>query len=230
MKKVLLSDIDGTLVDSNCLHAESWRRTFEHFGIEVGLDEAWSQIGKGGDQLIPVFVPAEERKRLEDDIQQFRSNLMKREYMPRFVPFAKGRKLLARVKRSGIKIVLATSANAEDLTFYKRLVEIEDLVEEQATSSDAKRSKPAPDIFAAALEKSGVGAADAIAMGDTPYDAEAAGKLGIPTIGLTCGGWKASDLLAAGCAQVFRDPEHLLAEFDRSIFGTQQLADASRIE
>jgi beta-phosphoglucomutase-like phosphatase (HAD superfamily) len=57
MKKVLLSDIDGTLVDSNCLHAESWRRTFEHFGIEVGLDEAWSQIGKGGDQLIPVFVP-----------------------------------------------------------------------------------------------------------------------------------------------------------------------------
>ena len=97
----------------------------------MGLDEAWSQIGKGGDQLIPVFVPAEERKRLEDDIQQFRSNLMKREYMPRFVPFAKGRKLLARVKRSGIKIVLATSANAEDLTFYKRLVEIEDLVEER---------------------------------------------------------------------------------------------------
>ena len=52
MKKVLLSDTGRTLVDNNCLHAESWRRTFEHFGIEVGLDEAWSQIGKGGNQLI----------------------------------------------------------------------------------------------------------------------------------------------------------------------------------
>jgi HAD superfamily hydrolase (TIGR01509 family) len=217
MKKVLLSDIDGTLVDSNSLHAEGWRRTFEHFGIEVGLDETWSQIGKGGDQLIPVFVPAEHRKRLEEDIKHFRSDLMKREYMPRFLPFAKAHELLSRVKQSGMKIVLATSAKAEELTFYKRLVDMEDLVEAEATSSDAKRSKPAPDIFAAALEKAGITAKDAIALGDTPYDAEAAGKLGITTIGLTCGGWKAGDLVAAGCAEVFRSPEHLLEEFDRSI-------------
>ena len=57
MVEVLLSDIDGTLVDSNALHAEAWRRAFEHFGIQVGMDEAWRQIGKGGDNLIPVFVP-----------------------------------------------------------------------------------------------------------------------------------------------------------------------------
>jgi beta-phosphoglucomutase-like phosphatase (HAD superfamily) len=65
MKKMLLSDIDGTLVDSNSLHADSWRRAFEHFGIQVGLDEAWSQIGKGRDQLIPVFVNPNDRKRLD---------------------------------------------------------------------------------------------------------------------------------------------------------------------
>ena len=216
MKEVLLSDIDGTLVDSNSLHAEGWRRTFEHFGIELGLDEAWSQIGKGGDQLIPIFVPRKDLKRLEEDIKQFRSDLMKREYMPRFVPFAKARELLARVKQSGMTIVLATSAKAEELTFYKRWVHMEDLVEEEATSSDAEKSKPAPDIFAAALEKADSVAEDAVALGDTPYDAEAAGKLGILTIGLTCGGWKAGDLLAAGCAEVFRDPDHLLAEFDHS--------------
>ena len=219
MKKVLLSDIDGTLVDSNCLHTESWRRTFEHFDIEVGFDEAWRQIGKGGDQLIPVFVPPKDRPRLEESIQQSRGDLLKREYMPRFVPFGKARELLERVRQSGLKVVLASSAKAEDLTFYKRLVGIEGLVEKAATSSDAKRSKPAPDIFAAALEKAGTSTEDAIAMGDTPYDAEAAGKLGISIIGLTCGGWKASDLLAAGCAQVFRDPQHLFSEFDRSIFG-----------
>jgi phosphoglycolate phosphatase-like HAD superfamily hydrolase len=115
-----------------------------------------------------------------------------------------------------MRIVLATSAKADDLAFYKRLVGMEDLVDEEATSSDAQESKPEPDIFAAALHKAGSGAEDAIALGDTPYDAEAAGKLGIATIGLTCGGWKRSDLLSAGCVEVFRDPEHLLAEFDRS--------------
>ena len=75
MAKVLLSDIDGTLVDSNALHAEAWRRTFEHFGIEVGMDEAWRQIGKGGDQLIPVFVPEADRERLEPEIKKFRKEV-----------------------------------------------------------------------------------------------------------------------------------------------------------
>jgi phosphoglycolate phosphatase-like HAD superfamily hydrolase len=216
MKKVLLSDIDGTLVDSNSLHADSWRRSFEYVGIEVGLDEAWRQIGKGGDQLIPVFAPPRDRQRLEETVKRYRNDLMKREYMPRMVPFARARDLLVRVKNAGMRIVLATSAKADDLAFYKRLVGMEDLVDEEATSSDAQESKPAPDLFAAALHKAGSGAEDAIALGDTPYDAEAAGKLGIATIGLTCGGWKQSDLLSAGCVEVFRDPEHLLAEFDRS--------------
>jgi len=216
MRRVLLSDIDGTLVDSNSLHADSWRRAFEHFGIEVGLDEAWSQIGKGGDQLIPVFVKPDVRKRLEDSIKEYRDDLLKREYMARMVPFAGARELLMRVKKEGLKVVLATSAKKDDLAFYKRLVEMSDLVDEEATSSDAPESKPEPGIFAAALKKAGSTAEDAIALGDTPYDAEAAGKLGIPTIGLTCGGWKASDLMRAGCAEVFRDPQHLLTEFDRS--------------
>jgi HAD superfamily hydrolase (TIGR01509 family) len=196
MKKVLLSDIDGTLVDSNSLHADSWRRAFEHFGIEVGLDEVWSQIGKGGDQLIPVFIKPRDRKHLEDGIKKYRDDLMKREYMSR--------------------IVLATSANKDDLAFYKRLVGMDDLVDEEATSSDVQQSKPEPDIFAAALKKAGTVPENAVALGDTPYDAEAAGKLGILTIGLTCGGWKATELLNAGCAQVFRDPQHLVNEFDRS--------------
>lgn len=217
MKKVLLSDIDGTLVDSNALHAEAWRRTFEYFGIEVSLDEAWSQIGKGGDQLIPVFVSAHDRKRLEDGIKRYREDLMKSEYMPRMVPFPQARELLERVKVRGMRILLATSAKADDLGFYKRLVGMEDLVDEQATSSDAKESKPEPDIFAAALQKAGIEPQDAIALGDTPYDAEAAGKLGIQIVGLTCGGWKRRDLISAGCIEVFPDPQHLLADFDRSV-------------
>lgn len=222
MRKVLLSDIDGTLVDSNCLHADSWRRAFEHFGIDVGLDEAWSQIGKGGDQLIPVFVKSQDRKRLEDSIKKYRDDLLKREYMPRMVPFAKARELLMRVRAAGMKITLATSAKKDDLAFYKRLVGMDDLVEEEATSSDAQQSKPEPDIFAAALKKAGSVPEEAVALGDTPYDAEAAGKLGILTIGLTCGGWKERDLLSAGCAQVFHNPQHFLEEFDRSALAQER--------
>ena len=217
MAKVLLCDIDGTLVDSNALHAEAWRRTFEHFGIEVGMDEAWSQIGKGGDQVIPVFVPESDRERLEPKLKAFRKEIFHRDYMPRVVSFAQVRDLLLRVKQSGRRIALATSSDQADIATYKRIVGMEDLVEEEATSADAEASKPEPDIFAAALTKVGVAAEEAIALGDTPYDAQAAGKLGIKVIGLTCGGWKRGDLLEAGCAEVFQDPADLLVRFEESL-------------
>jgi HAD superfamily hydrolase (TIGR01509 family) len=198
MTEVLLSDIDGTLVDSNALHAEAWRRTFEHFGIQIGLDEAWRQIGKGGDQLIPVFVSEINRNRLQPQLEAFRKQIFRRDYMPRIVSFAKSRELVVRVKECGIKIALATSSDEADIVIYKRIVGMDDLVEQFATRDDAKESKPNPDIFAAALKKIGICSEQAIALGDTPYDASAAGKLGIPVIGLTCGGWKRDDLIDGG--------------------------------
>ena len=89
MAKWLLSDIDGTLVDSNTLHAEAWRRAFEEFGIQVGMDEIWRQIGKGGDQLIPEFVPYFDRKKIEEPLTALRKSLFQKEYMPRVVAFEK---------------------------------------------------------------------------------------------------------------------------------------------
>ena len=216
MAEVLLTDIDGTLVDSNTLHADAWRRTFEHFGIQVGLDEAWSQIGKGGDQLIPFFVPKEDIERLEKPLKEFRKELFHKEYASRMVAFGKARDLLVRVREAGLKIALATSADKEDLSTYGKLVGMEDLIDEASSSGDAKASKPEADIFAAALKKVNLGAEKAIALGDTPWDAQAAGKLGIPVIGLTSGGWKADDLRAAGCIEVWRDPADLLNHFDES--------------
>jgi HAD superfamily hydrolase (TIGR01509 family) len=216
MAEVLLTDIDGTLVDSNALHAEAWRRAFEHFGIEIGMDDAWRQIGKGGDQVIPLFVPEQDRERLEKPIKELRKDIFHRGYMQRVVSFAKSRELLVRVKQSGMKIALATSSDEEDLATYGKIVGMEDLIEKASSSADADHSKPHPDIFAAALKKVGMEADQAIALGDTPYDAQAAGKLGIPVIGLTCGGWKRSDLKEAGCIEVYQDPADLLLHFDNS--------------
>ncbi len=217
MAEVLLCDIDGTLVDSNTLHAEAWRRTFEQFGIEIGMDEAWRQIGKGGDQVIPVFVAERDRERLEKPIKELRKEIFHRDYMQRIVAFVHARELLLRVKESGLKIALATSANEEDLSTYGKIVKMDDLIAEASTSADAKQSKPEADIFQAALDKLGMRAEQAVALGDTPYDAEAAGKLGIPVIGLTCGGWKRCDLRDAGCAEVYQDPADLLLQFDSSL-------------
>ena len=217
MAEVLLADIDGTLVDSNTLHAEAWRRAFEHFDIQIGMDEAWRQIGKDADQLIAAFVPEADRERLEPKLKEFRKQLFHREYMPRIVPFAQSRELLLRVRKQGMKIALATSSDQEDLANYKRLIGMEDLVDEASTSADAQASKPHPDIFKAALDKVGIEPENAIALGDTPWDAQAAGKLGIPVIGLTCGGWKRDDLRSAGCVEVWRDPADLLLHFQQSI-------------
>src|ERR1700750_758889 len=94
MTDVLLTDIDGTLVDSNALHAEAWRRAFERFGIEIGMDDAGRQIGKGGDQLVPVFVAEEHRERLEPQIKKLRSEIYHAHYMPRIVAFPQARQLL----------------------------------------------------------------------------------------------------------------------------------------
>lgn len=219
MPDVLLTDIDGTLVDSNTLHAEAWRRTFEHFGIETSMADCWSQIGKGGDQVIPLFVPEADRQRLEKPLKELRKEIFHRDYMARIVPFAQSRELLERVKQAGLQIALATSSEKEDLATYGKLIGMEDLVDKAATSADAEASKPAADIFAAALQKVGMQADQAVALGDTPWDAQSAGKLGIPVIGLTCGGWKRSDLLEAGCVEVYRDPADLLAGFEKSILG-----------
>ncbi len=212
MLEVLLTDIDGTLVDSNALHAEAWR----HFGIQVGMDEAWRQIGKGGDQVIPVFVPEADRERLEKPLKEFRKQLFHRDYMHRMVAFSQARELLLRARESGLEIVLATSSDKEDLPAYGKLVGMDDLIDEASSSADAKASKPEADIFAAALRKIDMRPEQAIALGDTPWDAQAAGKLGIRVVGLTCGGWKADDLRDAGCVEVWQDPADLLFHFDES--------------
>ena len=216
MADVLLVDIDGTLVDSNALHAEAWRRAFEHFGIQVGMDEAWRQIGKGADQLIPAFLSEPDRKRLEPKLKELRKEIFHRDYMERIVPFAGARALLVRVRAHGMKIALATSSDPEDLKTYGKIIGMEDLVDEASSSGDAEASKPEPDIFKAALAKLHMKPEQAIALGDTPWDAQAAGKIGIPTIGLTSGGWRRDDLRDAGCVEVWQDPSDLLHHFEES--------------
>ena len=217
MTKAVIFDVDGTLVDSVDLHARAWQEAFAHFGRHFDFERVRYQIGKGGDQLMPVFLSEEELEEFGEELEEYRGELFKREYMPRVKAFPAVRALFQRVKDEGLQIALASSAKADELKAYKKLARIEDLVEEETSADDAEKSKPHPDIFVAALERLGdVRPSEAVVVGDTPYDAQAAGKAGVKTVGLLSGGFPEADLRAAGCDPVYRDAADLLANFDTS--------------
>ena len=218
MIRAVIFDIDGTLVDSVDLHAQAWQEAFKRFGREIPYQDVRHQIGKGGDQLMPVFFSKEELDRFGEELEKYRGDLYKREYLPRVRGFPKVRELFERIKADGKRIALASSAKEDELETYKKVARIEDLVEKETSADDADKSKPHPDIFEAALEQLGDIAPDeAIVVGDTQYDAQAAGKLNLRTIGMLCGGFPEEELREAGCIAIYRDPADLLARYDDSI-------------
>jgi HAD superfamily hydrolase (TIGR01509 family) len=215
--KAVIFDVDGTLVDSVDLHARAWQEAFAHFGKQIPYERVRYQIGKGGDQLMPVFLSKRELEEFGEELEKYRGELFKREYLPLVKPFPKVRELFERIRRDGKRTALASSAKGDELEVYRKIAGIEGLVEEEASKDDAEKSKPHPDIFEAALARLGDPPVErVIVVGDTPYDAEAAGKAGLRTIGFLCGGFAEDDLRAAGCIRIYRDAADLLARYDES--------------
>ena len=220
MIKAILFDVDGTLIDSNDLHAAAWDEAFRHYGVDLPHDVIRSQIGKGGDNLIPALLPPDLAARKEE-IDAFRGDLFKRCYLPRVVPFPGVRALFERILADGKLIVLASSSGREEVDFHLGLIGAEDLVHAATSRDDVEHSKPCPDIFAAALQKvAPLGPDEVVVIGDSPYDVEAACKLGLRTIGFRCGGFPDEVLLAAGAAELYGGPEDLLADYDRSLLAS----------
>ena len=217
MPQAIIFDVDETLVDSVDLHAHAWVDAFRDFGHEVGFEEVRRQIGKGGDQLMPVFLSQEQLAEKGEALEQHRGQVLKERYLPGLTAFPEVRELFERLLADGKQIALASSAKQDELETYERVARIEGLVHVETSSDDAERSKPHPDIFLAALQRLGdLRPEDVVVVGDTPYDAEAAGKAGLRTVGLLCGGWSEAELRQAGCIAVYRDPADLLAQYDAS--------------
>jgi HAD superfamily hydrolase (TIGR01509 family) len=216
--KAVLLDIDGTLLDSNSFHAESWVRTLQHFGYNATFDAVVKQIGKGGEYLLPNFVPPDKLRSQEKEINAFRKSLFHREYIDRIVPFADARRLLELMRKQHLRIAVATSSEQSDLEVFKTLLKIHDLVEEEATPVDAEKPKPEPDIFQAALNFLEVAPSEALALGDTPWDVEAAGKAGISTVAVQSGGWRKEQLRDAGAIAVYADVADIVRNFEQSPF------------
>jgi phosphoglycolate phosphatase-like HAD superfamily hydrolase len=216
MPRAAIFDVDGTLLDSVDLHAGAWQEALAHFGHHVTFEECRSQIGKGGDQLIPVFLSEAEQRDHGKEMEEWRGKLFKSKYLPLVRPFSAVPELLRRVHDAGLKVAVASSAKASELEVYLDIARVRDLVDVATSSEDAEQSKPAPDIFQVTLKKLGISGPDAVAIGDTPYDAQAAGRAELPSIGLLCGGFAESELRKAGCVAVYPGPAALFACFGAS--------------
>lgn len=216
--QALLFDIDGTLVDSVDLHARAWQEAFAHFGKRVAFEAVRAQIGKGGDQLMREFLSPGEIERRGEEIERYRSDLYKREYLGKVRGFPRVRELFQELLRRKLRIALASSAKGDELAKYKEIAGIEDLIETETSADDAERSKPHPDIFEVALERldHGAGKDRVFVIGDSPWDAIAARRLGVRPIGVLCGGFPEADLRKAGCVAIYRDPADLLDRLDES--------------
>jgi HAD superfamily hydrolase (TIGR01549 family) len=214
----LLFDIDGTLVDSVDLHARAWQEALEHFGKRIPYQAIRSQIGKGGDQLMKEFLSPQELEEREEEIDKYRTDLFKRKYFKDVRAFPRVRELFQEILRRKIPLALASSAKGDELEHYKKLAGIDDLVKTETSSDDAERSKPHPDIFEVALKRlGGKPRKDRVyVIGDSPWDAIAAGRLGVRAIGVLCGGFPEADLRKAGCVALYRDPADLLSRLEES--------------
>jgi HAD superfamily hydrolase (TIGR01509 family) len=214
MLRAAVFDVDGTLVDTVDLHARAWCDAFRKWGKDVDFLEVRSQIGKGGDQILPVFFSEEEIKRFGDALKQWRGEHFKRTYLPQAKAFPKTRDLFLALRERGVKLALASSAKKDELESYKKLANISDLIRAETNADDVEKTKPHPDIFAVVIEKLHVGPEHAVAVGDSPFDAQSAGKIGLLTIGVLCGGFPEELLRAAGAVETYRDPEDLLTHVD----------------
>ncbi len=217
MIRAVIFDLDGTLVDSNDLHVQAWSETFRHFGKEFSEKELRQQIGKGGDQYLPEFLSATELRDIGEEIEKFRGDLFKKKYLERVKPFTKVRELCERLREDGKRIALASSGNGDEVAHYVKLLGIGKLIEGSTSKTEVKHSKPHPDVFVSVLHMLGLQPDEAVAVGDTPYDVQAAKKIELPTIALLCGGFSEDELRASGAIAIFRDPEDLLANYARSV-------------
>jgi len=213
--RAFIFDIDGTLVDSNELHVDSWDRAFRKFGKQFPRAALRAQIGKGSDQYLPEFLTKKEIADFGKELDEYRSELFRKEYLPRVRPFPKVRELFQRIRDDHKRIVLATSGKKADTEYYIKLLKIDNLIEGYTSADDADNSKPAPDIFVASLKKlGGISPADTVTVGDTRFDIEAARKAGLATIAFLCGGTSESVLREAGAVAIYRDPADFLAHYD----------------
>jgi phosphoglycolate phosphatase-like HAD superfamily hydrolase len=210
----VILDVDGTLVDSNDAHARAWVEALAERGIRADFGEIRRRIGMGGDKLLPAVTGIREDSPEGQALSKRRREIFKERYLPTLRAFPGSRELLQHMRDGGLKLAVARSARKDELTPLLRLCGAEDLVHAQTSSDDVEQSKPDPDVVGAALREIGMKPGEAVMLGDTPYDVEAARRAGVATVAVRSGGWDDAGL--AGAVAIYDGPADLLAHYDSS--------------
>lgn len=217
-KHGVLFDVDGTLVDSSYLHTVAWWQAFRQAGLDITMASIHRAVGMGGDKLVDRLLPPDRDKSRDASIMAAHGAVFST-FWPALRAFDGARDLLAQCCESGFAVALASSARAQDLDVLRSTLRADSFIHAAISANDAKRSKPDPDILEAALDAIGLQAGDVVYVGDAVWDVYAAAALGIPTIGLTCGGTGAAELLEAGAVEIYQGPRDLLTNLRDSAIG-----------
>jgi HAD superfamily hydrolase (TIGR01509 family) len=201
-------DIDGTLVDTNYHHALAWFRAFRQHGFVLPLWRIHRHIGMGGDQLVAALA-GDGFEREQGDAVRAAETVLYAELIGEVEPLEGARKLIEDLKSSGHAVVLASSAKPDELEHYLTLLDARPLVDGWTDAGDVERTKPEPDLVAAALEKAEAAPDDAVMVGDSVWDCRAAERAGVRSIGVLTGGFGKEELLEAGASKVFESVDAL---------------------
>jgi HAD superfamily hydrolase (TIGR01549 family) len=208
----LIFDIDGTLVDSNDIHAHCWVEAFAHFDKHIDYDVMRGQMGKGGDLLVPDLLNAREMRKFGDELKDYRAKLFKKKYLDDVKPFAYSLPLFEKLHARGFKLALASSSNPDEVEYYTRLLGVEKLIAGSTSKEDAEHSKPSPEIFQAALEQAGCDPEFTFTVGDTPYDVLASHRIALPIVAVLSGGFPRGQLAKAEF--LFADAGRIIERID----------------
>ena len=205
--KTVVLDVDGTLMDTNYLHVEAWARAFEEVGHRVPRVELHKQVGKGSRLLIREFIEDEKKaERIDELHSEFYGELQEHGH-----PLPGAQELIPSLVERGYEVWLVTSAKDEELEHHLDELEAEGKISGVVNSSDVENSKPAPDIFELALERTGASPDETVAVGDAIWDIESASAAGIQTVAvLTGGAFSRQELEEAGAAAVYENCATLL--------------------
>jgi len=208
-------DIDGTLVDTNYHHAIAWYRAFRQHEIVLPIWLIHRHIGMGGDQMVEALTDERTEREKGDDIRAAEKTLYL-QLIDEVQPMEASRKLIEELKDRGHTVVLASSAKEDEVEHYLDLLDARELADDWTTSADVESTKPAPDLVSTALEKAGASPEDAVMVGDTPWDVEAAAKAGVPTLTVRTGGFGVDELEEAGAKAVFESVSELCERLDQT--------------
>lgn len=215
--QAVLLDLDGTLIDSNDAHAKAWVSALSEYDIVAPFGRVRRLIGKGGDKLLPELTGIQADSPLGELISRRCTAIFEEQFLPSVRAFPHSRELLQQLHADGFRLVVATSAQGGLLTRLIDAAGATGLLHAAASSDDVERSKPDPDLIQAALQKAGCQPSEALMLGDTPYDVTAAGRTGVATVALRCGGWHDHEL--QGAVAIYDDPQDLLESYEESPFG-----------